>query len=175
MGNEAQEDEAMTAQTGETLHYRGETIEMFAEPLASFFMLGGFRPRFSWPSTALSRGYVGTWEITDGRLYLIGLKGSLEDGTPASLATIFPDYPERAFAHWYSGTIRVPRGRLLEYVHADYESVYEADLLLDFERGVLTATRVQRNRIPADDAGYADPGGPAESSAARNADEGGVA
>ena len=60
---------------------------------------------------------------------------------------MFPGYPERVFAHWYSGRIRVPRGKLLKYVHAGYASIYERDLLLDFERGVLVASMEKHNGV----------------------------
>ena len=91
------------------------------------------------------RGYVGSWEIVDDRLYLVGLSGTLEGGADATLATIFPDFPDRVFAHWYSGTIRIPQGKQLEYVHMGYGSTFERDLFLDIERGVIVATRVRHN------------------------------
>jgi hypothetical protein len=69
----------------------------------------------------------------------------LEDGTEASVATIFPDFPERAFAHWYSGTLRIPQGKQLKYVHMGYGSTFERDLFLEVERGVVKNTRVRHN------------------------------
>ena len=89
---------------------------MCAEPLGDYFALAGLEPPFDWTSTALWRGYVGTWEIIQSRLYLIGINGRLKTDEAATLASIFPDFPERVFAHWYSGTIRVPEGKLLEYI-----------------------------------------------------------
>lgn len=55
---------------------------------------------------------------------------------------------EPVFAAWVSGTIRVPRGNLLNYVHAGYASVFEEDLFLGFEKGILVNTRVQKNENP---------------------------
>ena len=107
----------MTAQIAERLRYQGEDVAMCTNPLSDYFAMGGTNPRFESNCTALWRGYVGSWEIIDDRLYLIGLNGTLEDGTDASLATIFPGFPDRVFAHWYSGTIRLPQGKQLEYVH----------------------------------------------------------
>ncbi len=135
----------MTAQIAERLRYRGEEMALCANPLDDYFDLGGQKPPFVASSTALWRGYVGSWEIVDGRLYLVALEGLLEDGSEASLASVFPQFPERVFAHWYSGTLRVPQGRQLLYVHAGYNSRYERDLLLEVERGVVTATRTRHN------------------------------
>ena len=135
----------MTAQIPERLLYQGQTWSMCANPLNDYFAFGGVSPGFRWDCTALWRGYVGLWEILHERLYLLELHGTLQDGGAASLAIVFPDYPERVFAHWYSGTLRIPQGRLLRYVHMGYGSTYERDLLLEIERGVLVATHVQQN------------------------------
>ena len=118
---------------------------MCDQPLSTYFARIDSYPEFESNCTALWRGYVGTWEILDGRLYLIGLVATMKDGSPANLATLFPDYPSRVFAHWYSGEIRVPRGKLLKYVHQGYGSTYEEDLLIAIQKGVVVSTNVRRN------------------------------
>jgi hypothetical protein len=136
----------MTAQIAEKLRYRGEEMPMCTEPLEAYFESGVPRPRFRATSTALWRGYVGTWEVVDNRLYLVGLRGELEDGTPVSLGTLFPD-ASRVLAHWYSGTLRMPFGRELEYVHAGYASRFERDLFLKLDRGLVQSRWIQRNGL----------------------------
>ncbi len=143
----------MTAQISEKLLYEGQKLSMCTEPLSLYFALGGDGPKFQCNFTALWRGYVGTWEIVDGRLYLIDLQGTLKGGEEASVATIFPDYPDRVFAHWYSGTLRIPQGKLLHYVHMGYSSTYERDLFLAIEKGVLKGTRVRQNGRAESDSG----------------------
>ena len=135
----------MTAQFSELLMLEGQQHSLCSYPLASYFALGGESVAFRASSTALSRGYIGTWEILDQRLYLIGLQGWLEDESPVSLETVFSGYPERVFAHWFSGTLRLPQGQLLHYVHGGFGSCYEQDLLIDVSRGVVTAKRVRVN------------------------------
>jgi hypothetical protein len=135
----------MTAQIAERLRYQGDDVAMCTNPLSDYFAMGGVNPRFESHSTALWRGYVGSWEIIDDRLYLIGLNGTLEDGTDASLSTIFPEFPDRVFAHWYSGTIRIPQGKQLKYVHMGYGSTFERDLFLEIERGVVVTTKLVHN------------------------------
>lgn len=137
----------MTAQIGDLLFYQGKRLTMCDAPLGNYFLLGGAYPEFERSSTALIRGYVATWDLLDDRLYLVAIQGWLSDGEDASLESVFPGYPERVFAHWYSGRIRVPRGKLLKYVHAGYASIYERDLLLDFERGVLVASTEAHNGV----------------------------
>ena len=137
----------MTAQIAERLRYQGEDVAMYTNPLDNFFAMGGVKPRFELTSTALWRGYVGTWEIVDDRLYLIELNGRLVGGADASLATFFPDFPDRVFANWYSGTIRIPQGKQLKYVHMGYDSAFERDLYFELERGVVVASCVRHNGI----------------------------
>ena len=141
----------MTAQIAEKLLYKDKRVAMCTNPLSEYFAMGGFNPRFQSTSTALWRGYVGGWEIVDDRLYMVSLDGILEDGTDASLETVFPGFPDRVFAHWYSGTLRIPQGKQLEYVHMGYASKFEQDLFLDIERGVLMADRVNHNGIAESD------------------------
>lgn len=137
----------MTAQLSEKLIYEGQQVGMCTTPLSDFFTFGGNHPNFAYNCTALWRGYVGTWELVSNRLYLIALTGTLEDGNAATLATVFPDHPNRVFAHWYSGTIRIPQGRLLNYVHMGYGSTYETDILLKLENGVVISKLVNINGV----------------------------
>ena len=118
---------------------------MASEPLADYFEFGGARPQFLVQSSALWRGYVGTWEIRDNRLYLIGITAKLADDSEANLESVFPGYPERVFAHWYSGEIRLPQGELLEYVHMGFGSRYHADIILRLERGRLVSNELRTN------------------------------
>ena len=143
----------MTAQISEKLIYEGHQLSMCTTPLVDYFAMAGDQPKFKYNCSALWRGYVGTWEIVDYRLYLIELRGELEGGGVASVATIFPDYPDRVFAHWYSGMIRIPQGKLLNYDHMGFGSTYERDLLLEIEKGVVITTRVRHNGKSEADSG----------------------
>jgi hypothetical protein len=78
-------------------------------------------------STACWRGYVGTWEIRDKRLYLVELRGRLVlDG----------DGP--LFADWVDQMLVVPQGRLVQYVHMGFESQYESELWIKIVGGIET-------------------------------------
>ena len=142
----------MTAQISEQLRYEGEDHSMFAQPLADYFAMGGQRPDFAMTSTALWRGYVGSWEIVADRLYLVRLSATLVDDTPVYLETLFPGHPNRVFAHWFSGTLRIPQGRRLKYVHMGWASTFERDLFLDLNHGVVVGRWEQVNGQADDDA-----------------------
>ncbi len=122
---------------------------MRATPLSDYFVLRGMRPDFQDISTACWRCYVGEWDITLDRLYLIGIRADYKDGTEVTLGSLFPGYDSRVFAHWYSGVLSIPQGDLVEYVHMGYASVYERDLLLSVEQGVIVDTQVRVNGEPS--------------------------
>lgn len=140
----------MTAQVHEKLVMDGQTLRMacapgFPEGLPGIVEVEdpGSGP---WYSTGCARGYVGTWEIEDGRLYLAGLEGYYR-----------LQQPGRLFAHWYSGTLVVPEGEVLLYVHMDFQSLHEGELRIVVHEGQVTGTdevdnhaRVIRILIQAD-------------------------
>ncbi len=143
----------MTAQFTEKILLHGRKRSLCTEPLESFFDMSGLQPEFEATSTSLWRGYVGTWEVLNQRLYLVDLNGTLKNGQIANIATIFPEFPNRVFAHWYSGVLRVPMGKLLHYVHGGYGSVYERDQFITVKRGVTVATSLAINgEVPGSDA-----------------------
>lgn len=86
-------------------------------------------------STACWRGYQGAWEIRDGRFYLVNLRGryNLHAGEPI-------------LADWFSGVLRIPQGKRLQYVHMGFGSVYEQEVHIKIEKGIVTATRIVDNR-----------------------------
>jgi hypothetical protein len=139
----------MTAQIPERLLYEGQRLPLRTTPLAPY--LAGKEHVFQPPNTANWRGYVGTWEITDDKLYLIELQGRLKDGSDATFATLFPNQDRKIFAKWYSGILQVPQGELLEYVHAGFASRYERELLFEIREGVLVDVSVKKNEPIGDD------------------------
>jgi len=86
-------------------------------------------------STACWREYIGTWEIKDGKFYLCRLVGRYR----------FRD-KEPIFANWVSGTLRIPQGERLHYVHMGFGSVYEEDLLIKIKKGLVVSRQVLDHR-----------------------------
>lgn len=144
----------MTAQVPEKLNFEGQTHSLCTEPLKQYFELAGVKSPFDdFYSTALWRGYVGTWDITNDHLYLIHLQGWIAGkDEPCGLDELFPGFPERVFAHWYSGELRIPQGRLLHYVHGGYSSAYERDLFICVRAGLVVSRRVRQNGVADSDA-----------------------
>jgi hypothetical protein len=86
-------------------------------------------------STACWRRYQGAWEIVNGALYLVALRGDLR------LAS-----DEPLLADWFTGMLRVPRGDQLMYVHMGFGTVYEEEVHIRIERGEVRGQRIYDNR-----------------------------
>lgn len=143
----------MTAQVPEILFYKGNRLDLCAQPLSGYLRKRpeSRRPEFMWRSTACWRGYVGTWRIDEGRLFLLDLQGVIrtEAGpVEARLATAMPWLRPPVPATWYTGELRCPEGRLLDYVHAGYASLYERDRIFHVEKGEIVAEWLRINPPP---------------------------
>ena len=86
-------------------------------------------------STACWRRYLGSWEIKDKRLYLCELTGRWRMTSKKPI-----------FADWFSGLLCVPEGELLTYVHLGFASVFEQELLIDIEDGIVLDSWIKDNR-----------------------------
>lgn len=131
----------MTAQFHEILILEGNKTSMACCP-----PLPENDPRITRsPETTISsacwRGYIGTWEIKKGRLFLIGLSENYRLSDGASI-----------FADWFSGEINVPEGDILDYVHGGFATVYEREQHITIERGCVVASSTVDNRPAPPDA-----------------------
>ncbi len=134
----------MTAQAGERLLYKGEEIGMAAEPLNQHLIKNNIE--FYSIATNCWRGYYGQWEIVNNKLFLVGLRAYvkankeqapyIKNFREVGINFLFPGQ-SKVFANWFTGKIRIPKGKLLDYIHMGYASLYEKDLFLVFENGVL--------------------------------------
>ena len=124
----------MTTQTGDILTYNGEKTTIATEPLKPY-LENRSDISFIFKSTALVRGYIGTWKIKNKKLYLVSLLGFIENNEKVDLNYLFPNKKE-VFANWFSGQIRIPEGNLLRKIRIGYASVFERDKILKFNKGI---------------------------------------
>ena len=124
----------MTSQAGDILSYNGEKTTIATEPLKPY-LENRSDISFIFKSTALVRGYIGTWKIKNKKLYLVSLLGFIENNENVDLNYLFPNKKE-VFADWFSGQIRIPEGNLLRKIRIGYASVFERDKILKFNKGI---------------------------------------
>lgn len=140
----------MTQQMHEKLFIDMEPNSLLTQPLDGYFAAAGFDPKFDdWWCSAMWRGYLGTWDICEKLLYLIGLEGRFKDGTEVSVSAFFPRQNDRVFAFWYTGILQVPKGRVIKTDLMSY-SIYEDDLFLTVENGVVVNSYLRHNGIAID-------------------------
>jgi len=139
-----------TAQIPEKIVYEGTEGFLFTNPLETYFTRDNPRPEFAAPHTACWRGYIGSWEIREGTLYLTDLKAWMRDkegkAAPVEFERIFPGKAKPMKADWFTGTLRIPRGEPIRYVHMGYQTVYETDVFLRVEAGKVVDRQTVDNR-----------------------------
>jgi hypothetical protein len=147
-----------TGQDADNIIYKGTERMLFSNPLKDYYRGDpGRRPNFMVKPLTMSsgnwRGYVATWEIVGGKLFLTKVdswfcSGSTKESChQVALSELFPGKVsnQRVYAEWYSGELRVPDGELLQYVHMGYGSTYERDLIFNVKKGVVSGPKVIDN------------------------------
>jgi len=135
----------MTAQIGDRIFIDNNEYTLACEPLSSYLYDNKVEKLFTAVNTACYRGYCAKWEINNGKIYLTDIespsqissrKGNDSDELISAMQKLFPGQSE-VFAVWVNGTLKIQSGELLEYIHMGYESVYETNIYLKFENGIL--------------------------------------
>jgi len=139
-----------TAQVPERIVYEGTEGFLFTDPLESYFTRDNPRPKFASPHTACWRGYIASWEIREDTLYLTDIKAWMRDkegkAAPVEFEQIFPGKAKPLKADWFTGTLRIPRGEPIKYVHMGYQTIYEYDVFLRIEAGKVVDRKTIDNR-----------------------------
>jgi hypothetical protein len=146
----------MTAQWNENLILNGKKTSMaFCPPLpfsdSKVIILEDDDPevRGFLGCSACFREYIGTWEIKDKIFYLSSLEGryKLSGNSPI-------------FADWVTAILIVPQGEMLGH-DMMFNSVFEQDLHIRIEKGIVTKSKTIDNRdafdgFPSDNRDFED-------------------
>jgi hypothetical protein len=143
----------MTAQIGDRIFIDNIEYSLACEPLSSYLYDNKIEKLFTAISTSCYRGYYATWKIDDNKIYLLNIESTwslkrnnqieIEEHVSA-MEKLFPGQTE-VFVYWVNGRLKINSGELIEYVHIGYESVYESDIYLWFENGVLIVDETVKN------------------------------
>jgi len=143
----------MAAQIGDKIIYKGQNLSLASEPLSPYLYTKKIDKLFTEISSAYYRGYCATWKIANKNIYLLNIESpcSFEsesvDKTEESMSAmnkLFPGQTE-VFAYWVNGKLKIQSGEVLEHVNKGYDSVYEKDIFLKFENGVLMEEKIVIN------------------------------
>jgi hypothetical protein len=147
-------DAGATAQEPDRLQLDGDVVALNTNPLSPWLRdHPDALPEPDVVSSSRWRGYVATWAIRDDRLWLTRVEmeldepggdvGETEEEDPvldfdASTHDVLPRLfagRHEVVAEWYTGTLIVPRGELVDYVHMGYGSTYEHYVVIVVDRG----------------------------------------
>ncbi|NLD99788.1 MAG: hypothetical protein GX640_07930 [Fibrobacter sp.] len=128
-----------TAQMEDELKWKGRTHYISTNPLEDYWADTASRPKFvlqkSFPFfgdvywTNNWRGYKANYVIEDSRLYLTRIKGWIGNHR-AKVSRLFPDdFKEgKVFCKWYTGVLRIRKGKVLKYIHMGYMASTSSEL-----------------------------------------------
>lgn len=135
----------MTAQIGDRIFINNTEHTLACEPLSSYLCDHKIEKLFTSISTACYMEYFATWKIDDDKIYLLDIesprlinrKKQNESVEPISAMHKLFNMQSEVFAYWVNGNLKIQTGEFVEYIHDGYESVYQTDIFLKFENGVL--------------------------------------
>jgi hypothetical protein len=131
-----------TTQFSDILYVNGQKCSLDSLPLEQYYGPGNPRPQFRAPNTATWRGYIATWEIDRGVLYLKAIRAWTDQGQ-VGLEGLFPGRQGPVPATWFTGKLTVPHGKIIK--PAVPHSVYEKYLLITIEKGKVISQEVFDN------------------------------
>ncbi len=144
-----------TGQIGELIIYKGDTLTMLCEPLEVYLRKNEPREKL-YPflrddcSTALWRGYVGLWELKNGRLVLIDIFACGQKSVSIK-NKVFKGQQQEIFADWYTGQLFIERGKVIKYNHMAYDRCYETEIVVDLNGGIVEKETEYMNGVKPDD------------------------
>jgi hypothetical protein len=131
-------------QSPELIVFEGEELHMPTTPLCDWLRDNGIEIRAERTSTSLYRQYIGTWEISENKLFLTKVE-TWGTTPPVDLHALFPGQGNQVFASWYTGRLAINRGKRLLFDMVMYESIHEQQILIDIEDGHVTHVERRKN------------------------------
>ena len=136
----------MAAQRPDIIIVNGRKFDLYSNPLEDFWAkYNTKRPDFCQESYC-KRGYVATWEIHNGQLYIANIEGYFNKHTlfgkktvRYTMFTLFPESRKKPVcADWFSGKLRIPQGSMTQYAPTGYDSRFEREIIISVDRGNVT-------------------------------------
>ena len=157
-----------TGQCGEVIIIGRDTLELLTCPIEMDSVLSSkVNERIDKQGfcTGCWRGYVGWWRLENNTLYLEKLfdyhRSSEDREVCINTKGIFDAYEQdgKIVASWFSGELRVAKGKCISYAHMGFARDYEQEWVYRVEQGKVVSLQVYHNvskeaAIPAHKAIY---------------------
>ena len=148
-------------QSPEYIIFKKDTIPFFSYPLRDLTEVYGYLNRKRFPNFGLAKetyfdyacinGIIGLWELKNDSLFLVNILGYPNIELPDSLReSLFKELGDgKNFAKWFNGKIVVPGRKNIKYIHTEYLTVFEEEIVLVFKNGrCLTKRKIKRKQFP---------------------------
>ena len=99
-----------TTQFSDIVYLNGQKHSLDSLPLEQYYGPKNPRPKFRAPNTATWRGYIATWEIDRGVLYLKAIR-AWTGQRKVGLEALFPGQKGPVAATWFTGKLSGPPGQ----------------------------------------------------------------
>ena len=138
----------MAAQLPDLIILQNEKQDLYTNPLDQYWLSKNKkRPAFH-ITPICKRGYIATWEIFDKKLILRSIDGNIEKRfflfwkktVRYTLQMLFPKAINGVKATWFTGKLRIPQGKRTLYVHHEYDSRFEREMVITVEKGTVVKT-----------------------------------
>ncbi len=129
------------------IHSTGEVLEMSSFPLEDYLRKKAKNFKMQVRTSNLWRCYLGTWQIQENRLHLVGFEAyKYVDGEEIKLglSDLFPGQTESVFAEWFSGELTIPMGKVIP-PYSMILTKREKTLCLEIKAGVLVSEKLINN------------------------------
>lgn len=131
-----------TAQYPDKIYFDGKLYDLQSNPMEPYFEKNpDKKPKSGIVSSALWRGYVATFEVADGGLYLRDVEIKVRDPQKEH-SIIFKSVIDEVLPKgqklkidWFSGLLILPYGKMVNYVHMGYGSTFENYILVEINSG----------------------------------------
>jgi len=139
----------MAAQLPDNILFDGEKLDLYSNPLELYWQVRNKKRPVFHITPICKRGYIATWEIFDKHLILRSIDGNVENRfflfwrktVRFTLKMLFSRAGTGGVkATWFSGKIRIPLGKRLLYVHNEYDSRFEKEMVITIDKGAVVRT-----------------------------------
>lgn len=125
---------AINVQKPEKILIDGKLMNLCSTPFTGYFKAKKQSNLFQAVDDNIKRGYIGEWELLDGKLYLTGLQGLSKDRGILTLIGHFSSGQNKLHFEWFTGPLYLPIGEL---VANGYFGIYSSYDVILVNKGVV--------------------------------------
>lgn len=130
----------MSAQRTDTIVINNKEYIMYDLPLEQYWQQNNNKPSLFSLNSWLNRSYYAKWLIDENKLFIINFYGECIAPPPRkeySLFDLFPSSLEQIFAEWFTGDIKIPMGKQVDFFNGGWGGTYEYYTSIKFYKGLM--------------------------------------